>query len=101
MEDFRRALAAAAADQDCVGEAPLDIVVAGVLERTAVKYGERAEQYILLEAGHAAQNILLEATALGLGGVAIGAMDEGQLAELLGLPEEEAPLYVLALGHPR
>jgi len=101
MEDLRRALAKAAADQDCVGEASLDIVVAGVLERTAVKYGERAEQYILLEAGHAAQNILLEATALGLGGVAIGAMYEDQLAELLSFPEEEEPLYVLALGHPR
>ena len=78
------------------------IAVAAVPARTAAKYGaDRAGRYVDLEAGHAAQNVLLEAVALGLGGVPIGAFDDRRVAEMLGLPAGEEPRYLLAVGHPR
>ncbi len=99
--DHRPALQAAAWCQDPVGEAPVTFVIAAVVERTAAKYGERATRYVQLEAGHAAQNILLQAVALGLGAVPIGAFRDGEVAGLLELPGAERPVYLVTVGHPR
>ncbi len=55
----------------------------------------------MLEAGHAAQNVLLQAVAAGLAGVPIGAFDDARVAEVLGLPSDHAPLYLIPLGRPR
>jgi SagB-type dehydrogenase family enzyme len=74
-------------------------VIAAVYERTAGKYGDRAERYVHLEAGHAAQNLLLQAVALDLGGVTIGAFDDQKVQDALGLPEDQAPLYLIPVGH--
>jgi len=51
--------------------------------------------------GHAAQNLLLEAVVLGLGGVPVGAFDDGALQNALGLPADRHPLYMVPVGHPR
>lgn len=100
--DLRPALQRAALDQAAVGEAPLVIVVSGAVERTAARYGaERAERYVALEAGHAAQNVLLQAVSLGLGAVPVGAFDDAEVRRILGLAVGEGPLYLIALGHPR
>jgi SagB-type dehydrogenase family enzyme len=99
--DHRRELQAAALDQAAVGEAPVTLVISAVVERTAARYGERATRYVQLEAGHAAQNVLLQAVALGLGAVPIGAFSDGRVAALLGLPAGELPLYLIPVGHPR
>lgn len=99
--DLRPSIQAAALNQVSVGKAPLTLVFAGVYERTAAKYGERAERYVLLEAGHAAQNVLLQACAMGLGAVPIGAFDDGRLRAALSLPANERPLYIVSIGHPR
>jgi SagB-type dehydrogenase family enzyme len=100
--DLRPRLRSAAFDQAPIGDAPLVVVVAGVTARTAAKYGtERARRYVDLEAGHAAQNLLLEAVALGLGGVPIGAFDDAAVSAVVGLGSGEEPLYLLAVGHPR
>jgi SagB-type dehydrogenase family enzyme len=99
--DRRKALSAAALDQGAVRAAAADFVLTGVVARTEEKYGARAVRYVLLEGGHAAQNVLLEATALGLGAVPIGAIDDDAVRRALELPAEEAPLYVLAVGYPR
>lgn len=98
--DVRAALGRAALDQPVVGAAPLVIVVVGVVERTAGRYGARAERYVALEAGHAAQNILLEAVSLGLGAVPVGAFDDEAVRRVLSLGEGEAPLYLIPVGHP-
>lgn len=99
--DRRNALSAAAADQDQVATAPVVLVVTGILARTAWKFGgDRAWRYVNLEAGHAAQNALLMAAALGLGGVPIGAFDDNAVMDLLGLPADHRPLYLIPLGHP-
>ncbi len=99
--DRRPDLRFAALNQDVVGAAPLVIVVTAVVARTAARYGERAERYVALEAGHAAQNVLLQATALGLGAVPIGAFDDATVARVLELPPERLPLYLIAVGRPR
>lgn len=100
--DVRARLRAAALDQAPVGEAALVVVIAAVPARTAAKYGaERARRYVDLEAGHAAQNLLLEAVALGLAAVPIGAFDDDAVARVLGLPADTEPRYLLPVGHPR
>jgi len=100
--DLRPRLRWAAFDQAAIGEAPLVVVVVGVPSRTAAKYGpDRARRYVALEAGHAAQDLLLQAVSLGLGAVPIGAFDDAGVAAVLGLPSGYEPLYLLAVGHPR
>jgi len=59
-----------------VADARINIVIAAVYERTTDRYGERGVQYVHMEAGHAAQNLYLEATALNLGMVSIGAFND-------------------------
>ncbi len=99
--DHRRDLMNAALRQEAIGEAPVTLVIAAVYERTAVKYGERGARYVQLEAGHAAQNVLLEAVALGLGAVPIGAFSDERVEALLELPADERVLYLIPVGHPR
>ncbi len=98
--DVRSALQKAALEQDPVGQAPLCVVIAAVPERTAGKYGPRAERYCMLEAGHVAQNMLLQATALHLGGVPIGAFEDHLVSTVLKLPSGQRVLYLLPMGFP-
>ncbi len=98
--DRRREMAQAALGQDCVARAPVILVFAAVPERTTGKYGTRGLRYIHMEIGHAAQNVFLQATALGLGMVVVGAFDDETLRRRLGLPERETPLYLLPVGRP-
>ncbi|MBN2372013.1 MAG: nitroreductase family protein, partial [Vicinamibacteria bacterium] len=70
--------------------------------RTARKYGRRAQRYVVLEAGCAAQNVSLQAVTLGLGSVHVGAFDDIAVSSLIGASEdEEEPLLLIAVGHPR
>ena len=69
-----------------------------VERRTTRKYGPRGVRYVHIEVGHAAQNLALQATALGLGTVTVGAFDDAVVARLLHLPEGEAPLYLMPVG---
>lgn len=94
-------LCIAALGQACTREAPAVFVLTAVYERTAGKYGQRAERYIAMEAGHAAQNILLQATALGLGAVPVGAFHDDRVQKSLGLPVDHRPLYLIPVGHRR
>jgi SagB-type dehydrogenase family enzyme len=99
--DIREPLAAAALDQRAFHTAPAVVAVTGVYERMARKYGDRAERYVLIEAGHAAQNLLLQASVLGIGAVPNGAFDDAMVAELFELPEDTTPLYLIPIGRPR
>jgi SagB-type dehydrogenase family enzyme len=98
--DHRAEVAATTRGQAWVADAPLVVVVTGVEARTAERYGDRAHRYLLLEAGHAAQNLLLQATAMGLVGTPVGAFDDDALARALLLPDAEVPLYLLPIGVP-
>jgi len=99
--DHREALARAALGQYPVHEAPVDFVIGGHADITAQKYGHRAERHMYCEMGHAAQNMQLVVTALGLGSVAIGAFDDDAISELLGLKEQKyTPGYIVPVGEP-
>lgn len=89
-----------ASGQEAVADAPVVVVITGVEARTADRYRDRAERYVTLEAGHAAQNLLLQATALGLAAVPIGSFDDDAVARVLALADGERPLYLLPVGHP-
>jgi SagB-type dehydrogenase family enzyme len=96
--DLREPLGEAAVGQQHVADAAAVIVMAAIFSRTEERYGERAERYVHMEAGHAAQNVLLEAVSLGLGAVPVGAFGDDDVAELLGLPADHEPLYLIAVG---
>lgn len=97
--DKRKALAAAALGQECVEQAPLIVVLASDYRRITKELGVRARYVTHLEAGHAGQNFLLQATALGLGAIGVGRFDPDIVNSLLGLPEDEEPLYLLLAGY--
>jgi len=100
--DLRTGLYTAALSQDAVLEAPAIFVIAADYSRTSKKYGEnRTPRYVHLEAGHAAQNLLLEAVALELGAVPIGAFYDNDVKEILALPASLQPLYLIPVGHPK
>ncbi|RLG82604.1 MAG: nitroreductase, partial [Thermoprotei archaeon] len=98
--DVRDALARAALDQEWVRNAPVDIVICAVYERTTRIYGERGYRYVYIEVGHAGQNIYLMATALRLGTVAVGAFYDERVAEIIGARRGEHPLYIMPVGVP-
>lgn len=97
--DLRRALAHAALRQGWIADAACVFVLSAVLERTAGKYGSRAPRYVQIEAGHAAQNLLLQAVALELAATPVGAFDDAEITRVLALAANEAPLYLLPVGH--
>jgi SagB-type dehydrogenase family enzyme len=94
--DLRKGLSNAALRQDMILKAPATIVVAAVFERTRARYGARTERYVHMEAGHVGENIMLQATALGLGTVPVGAFVDREVKDLLGIKEE--PLYLFPVG---
>jgi SagB-type dehydrogenase family enzyme len=99
-EDMRAALAEACLGQECVAEGAIDVVLSVVYERTTETYGERGHRYVHLEAGHAAENLCLQAVALGFGTVPIGAFSDDLVQAVVGMSAEEQPLYVIPVGKP-
>ena len=99
--DRRAGVAEAALGQDWLAEAPAIVVLAAVYQRTARKYGKQAARYVHIEAGHAAQNVYLQAGALGLGTTMVGAFRDEELERVLGLPKQVKPLGLLPIGKPR
>lgn len=98
--DLQSELADAALDQSWVEEAPVDIVITAVYQRTTNRYGERGRRYVHLEAGHAAENLYLESESLNLGMVVVGAFDDSKVQNVLNLPKDHEPLYIIPVGHP-
>ena len=99
--DRRSELCTAALSQTAIKQAPVSIVVAAVYERTTQKYRDRGIRYVHMEAGHAAQNVCLQAVSLDLGTVVIGAFYDDDLKKLLPLRPSEEPLYLIPVGKRR
>ena len=96
--DFSAQLMAAALDQEWVGAAPISFVITTIFERTTSKYGERGIRYVWQETGHAAQNMYLQAVALGLGNVVVGGFHDNEVQRILQLSDFEKPAYVIPVG---
>lgn len=96
--DVRGKLAEAALGQTWVREAAATVALAAVFRRVTGRYQQRGVRYAWMEAGHAAQNVLLQAVALGLGAVPVGAFDDRSVQRLLRMASEEEPLYLIPAG---
>lgn len=100
-QKIKNQLAKAALNQDFIAEAPVIIVSCADLERSASRYGTRGKElYAIQDATIATQNIWLEATEMGLGGVWVGAFDEDQVSQILDLPSHLRPIAILPIGYP-
>ena len=97
--DLAMTLGHATEGQAWVARAPAVIVLTAAYSRTARKYGKRARRYVHMEAGHAAQNVYLQALPLGLGTTAVGAFDDDEVRRLLRLPHDLKPLILMPVGH--
>jgi SagB-type dehydrogenase family enzyme len=99
--DRRAALSSAALGQSWIADAAAVLVLAAVYRQTTGKYGPRGERYVHIEIGHAAQNIYLQAFALGLGTTEIGAFDDDAVKSVLGLAADADPLAIMPVGRIR
>lgn len=97
--DLSAGLQDAALGQEWVGTAPAVLVLTGIESRTAKKYKGRAERYVKIEIGNAAQNIYLQATALNLGTVSVGGLHDKKLKTLLSLGSRQTPFLLMPVGH--
>jgi SagB-type dehydrogenase family enzyme len=96
--DLRPALVRASLGQEWMRGSGAIFVFAGVYRRTAKRYGERAFRYVVMEVGHAVENLHLQAVALGLGATVVGAFQDEVVRALLGLESDEDPLAVVPVG---
>jgi SagB-type dehydrogenase family enzyme len=99
-QDLRKQLSAAASEQGSVEDAACDIVIAGSARKVAAKYGNKAQKFMFLEAGHVAQNIQLQAVSLGLGSLSVGSFEIRNAAKVCELTSEFEPLLIVCVGHP-
>jgi len=98
--DLRPDLAKATLGQEFIIDAPVDIVICALYHRTSYRYGRRGERYVHMEVGHAGENIHLQAVALGLATVEVGAFHDEEVREVLGVDEQIKPQYIMPVGKP-
>ncbi len=99
--DLRSALSNAAHLQASLNRGAAVIIIAAEYSRTTKKYSEKGTRYVNMEAGHAAQNICLQAISLNIGTVTMGSFNESKVKQLLNLPIELEPLYLLPVGRKK
>ncbi|MFH1881613.1 MAG: DJ-1/PfpI family protein [Planctomycetota bacterium] len=99
-QDIRGGLAAAASMQESVAMAGCDIIVAGSVRKLTSQFRTKARTYMLLEAGHIAQNIQLQAVCLDLGSVTIGGFNTKEVGRICRLPRGMEPIYIICVGYP-
>ncbi len=98
-EDRRKALSEAAFNQQWVQKAPVTIVIAGDLNKTAKRYGrEDAIRFVYIEAGHIAQNLQLQAVAMDLVSVPVGSIDYKKISSVAKF--QSRPVYMVCVGKP-
>jgi len=86
--------------QPWIADAPGVFVIAGDPSRLG-NTREYATNYTFYEGGAAAQNLLLEAAALGLGAGTAAGIDLGAVGQALKLPAGSQALIALPVGHPK
>ncbi len=75
------------------------IALGATFARSRAKYGVRGYRFVLLEAGHVAQNMLLAATALGLASLPWGGYCDTEVDRLLRLDGvERSCVYLVSLS---
>ncbi len=85
--------------QQAVNTAPVVFVITGDYTRASQGRRDTGLRWVDLEAGHAAQNLLLQATALHLVAVPVGGIQPEQVAQAASLPSIRTPIYFIPTGH--
>jgi SagB-type dehydrogenase family enzyme len=101
FKNFRRELHYLCLGQDLGRDAAAVIFHTADLSQAIQQYGDRAYRYLHLDAGHLGQRINLVATRLGIGVSGIAGFFDDQVNEVLGIPPDEAVLYITTLGQPQ
>ncbi len=99
-QDFRATLAAATSQRDLVAGAGCDIIIAGYVRKLADRFGNKARTFALLEAGHVAQNIQLQAVCLDLGAATVFNVDPMAVRNISNMPRDLEPLCIVSVGYP-
>ena len=99
-EDLSQKLAKASGDQQFITRSYLNIIICANFSRTTQRYGDRGLRYVFIEVGHSAQQIHLQAVALGLVSVPVGAFQDEEVKRVLELPKKIEPLYIIPIGYP-
>jgi SagB-type dehydrogenase family enzyme len=98
--DIRKEVASAALGQAFLADAAVILLVVADYSRTTGRYGERGRRYVDMEVGHLGQNVSLEAEALRLATVCVGAFRDRSVAQAFSIDADLEPLYLLPVGHP-
>jgi len=98
--DLRQKLADTALGQSFIANCPVNMVVCALHPRTVYRYGRRGERYVHMEVGHVGQNVSLQAVALGLATIMVGAFEDEEVRKVLKIEEQIKPLYIIPVGKP-
>jgi SagB-type dehydrogenase family enzyme len=101
FKNFRRELHYLCLGQDLGRDAGAVVFHTADLKKAVKKEGDRAYRYLHMDAGHLGQRLNLAAIRLGLGVSGIGGFFDDQVNEVLGIPTDEAVLYITTLGRPK
>jgi len=99
--DVRAEITGAAWGQSFITQAPVSVIICAVRSRITNRYGSRGNMYVDIEVGHAAENLHLQAVALGLGSVPVGAFTDSDVKKILGLPRDTEPIYIIPVGYAK
>jgi SagB-type dehydrogenase family enzyme len=99
--EMRDQLAHAALSQMWMAQAPVNFIITAEYDRITGKYGQRGVRYAMIEAGHIAQNIFLQAQAMGLDAGIVGAFVDEDVVSVLKIPASHAPLIIMPVGYVR
>ena len=100
FEDIRADLTAAALDQQAVAKSQCIFIISGSSKKVEAKYSGKGQSFMLIEAGHIAQNIQLQAVAMGLGSTPLGSFDIKKVWRTCKLDLEQKPVYIIPIGYP-
>ncbi|WAL60653.1 SagB/ThcOx family dehydrogenase [Thermocoleostomius sinensis] len=101
FKNFRRQLHRLCLGQNLGRDAAAVLFHTADLQAAVATYGDRVYRYLHLDAGHLGQRLNLAAIRLGLGVSGIAGFFDDEVNEVLGIPADEAVLYITTLGRPR
>ena len=100
-KDLRREIGAASLGQMWMAGASVMFIITAEYRRITGRYGDRGIRYAQIETGHVAQNLFLQAETLGLGVGIVGAFNDKEVVEVMGIPREHEPLLILPVGYKK
>ncbi len=101
FKNFRRELHFLCLGQDLGRDAAAVLFHTADLQAAITQYGDRVYRYLHMDAGHLGQRLNLAAIRLNLGVSGIAGFFDDRVNEVLGIPVDEAAIYITTLGRPR